>query len=166
MFLHLQPKAQQLSPFTPYLLLVHHPFFQDLAPHYLQLLVSCAKNVRFEAGQYLFREGEPANQFYLIRHGIVALEIFTPERGALTIQTLGEGDVAGWSWLFPPYHWHFDARATTLVRAIALDGVCLRTKSEEDKELGYALVMRFARVMMERLQATRLQLLDVYGDRS
>jgi len=146
-------------------ILAAHPFFQDLEPRYLQLIAGCASNVRFEAGQFIFHEGEEANHFYLIRHGRVALEIVTSERGSITIQTLGEGDVLGWSWLFPPYRWHFDARATTLTRAIALDGKCLRTKCEDDHDLGYELVKRFAHVIMQRLQATRLQLLDVYGAR-
>jgi CRP/FNR family cyclic AMP-dependent transcriptional regulator len=146
-------------------ILAAHPFFQDLPLHHLQLIVGCASNVRFEAGQFIFREGEEADSFYLIRHGRVALEIMVPERGPLTIQTLEEGDVLGWSWLFPPHRWHFDARTTTLTRAIALDGKCLRTKCEDDHDLGYELVKRFARVIMERLQATRLQLLDVYGVR-
>jgi len=144
-------------------ILATHPFFKDLNPRYLQLIVGCAANVRFEAGQFIFREGDDANQFYLIRHGSVRLEVFVPGRGPLIIQTLGEGDVLGWSWLFPPYRWVFDARAMTLTRAIALDGACLRRKCEDDHELGYELVKRFAQIIMEQLQATRLQLLDVYG---
>lgn len=144
-------------------ILAAHPFFKDLNPRYLQLVVGCASNVRFEAGRFIFHEGDEANQFYLLRHGSVSLEVSIPERGALIIQTLSEGDVLGWSWLFPPYRWAFDARAMTLTRAIALDGACLRKKCEEDHELGYELLKRFAHIIMERLQATRLQLLDVYG---
>jgi CRP/FNR family cyclic AMP-dependent transcriptional regulator len=150
--------TQTLEP-----LLAEHPFLRGLEPRYLALLVGCAANVRFEAGDYIFREGEEADRFYIIRHGKVALELFTPERGALTIQTLGAGDVLGWSWLFPPYRWRFEARALELTRAIALDGACLRRKCDEDHSLGYELVKRFAHVIVERLQATRLQLLDVYG---
>ncbi|RMG54690.1 MAG: cyclic nucleotide-binding domain-containing protein [Acidobacteria bacterium] len=147
-------------------LLAEHPFFEGLEPRHLDLIVGCAINVRFDAGTFIFREGEEANAFYIIRHGQVALEIFVPQRGPLTIQTIGQGEVLGWSWLFPPYHWHFDARAVTLTRAIALDGQCLRAKCEEDHDLGYQLVKRFAHIIMQRLQATRLQLLDVYGVRS
>lgn len=147
-------------------MLATHPFFQDLSQQHLQLISGCASNVRFDAGQFIFREGEDANQFYVIRHGKVSLEIFAPERGAISIQTLGPGEVLGWSWLFPPYTWHFDARALELTRTTALDGMCLRTKCEEDYELGYRLGQRFARVMMQRLQATRLQLLDMYGIQS
>lgn len=147
-------------------LLAAHPFFHDLPAHHLQLIVGCASNVRFDPGQFIFREGEDANQFYLIRHGTVALETVAPGGETITIQTLDEGEMLGWSWLFPPYRWLFNARATTLVRAIALDGTCLRTKCEDDHDLGYALVTRFAHVIMEQLDATRFQLLDVYGSHS
>lgn len=144
-------------------LLAEHPFFRGLDPQYLELLAGCGSNVRFEAGQTIFHEGEPADTFYLIRHGRVSLEVFSPERGPLTIQTLAAGEVLGWSWLFPPYRWFFDARALELTRAVAMDGACLRTKCEEDPRLGYEMMRRFAQVIVERLQATRLQLLDLYG---
>jgi CRP-like cAMP-binding protein len=144
-------------------ILAAHPFFKGMEEPYLQLFVDCASNVRFEAGEVIFREGEVANQFYLIRHGRVAVEISTPERGPVIIQSLGEGDVLGWSWMMPPYRWHFDARAVELTRAIALDGRCLRERSEEDHDLGFQLMKRAAHVMEERFQATRLQLLDIYG---
>jgi CRP-like cAMP-binding protein len=102
----------------------------------------------------------------MIRQGKVAIQIQAAERGPITVQTLGEGDVLGWSWLIPPYRWRFDARATELTRAIALDGKCLRTKSEEDHNLGYELLRRFSSIIVQRLEAARLQLLDVYGTRS
>ncbi len=145
-------------------ILAQHPFLKNLELQHLQLIVGCAANVRFDARQFIFREGAEAKQFYIIRHGKVGLETFVPGRGPITIQTLGEGDVLGWSWLFAPYRWHFDARALELTRAIALDGECLRGKCESDHDLGYELVKRFANVMMQRLQATRLQLLDIYGE--
>jgi len=144
-------------------ILAAHPFFKGMEPVYHQLFVDCASNVRFEAGEYIFREGGEANQFYLIRHGRAAVEISTPERGAVIIQSLGEGEVLGWSWMIPPYRWRFDARAVELTRAIALDGRCLRERSEEDHDLGFQLMKRAAHVIEERLQATRLQLLDIYG---
>jgi len=140
-----------------------HPFFAGLGEGFCTLVCGCAKNVRFEAGQYLFREGDPADQLYLIRHGRVALEVMAPGRGALTIQTLAEGEIVGVSWLFPPYHWTSDARAVTLVRAIAMDAACLRQKCEADHDLGYELMKRLVPVLVQRLQATRLQILDVYG---
>jgi CRP/FNR family cyclic AMP-dependent transcriptional regulator len=140
-----------------------HPFFAELEDRFCNLVCGCAKNVRFEAGQYLFHESEPADQFYLIRHGRVALELAAPGRGAVTFQTLGEGEIVGVSWLIPPYRWTYDARALGLVRAIAMDAACLRRKSEEDHDLGYDMMKRFVPVLVQRLEATRLQILDVYG---
>lgn len=140
-----------------------HPFFAGLGETFCALVCGCAKNVRFEAGQYLFREGDPADQLYLIRHGRVALELTAPGRGALTVQTLAEGEIVGVSWLFPPYRWMSDARAVSLVRAIAVDAACLRQKCEADHDLGYELMKRLVPVLVQRLQATRLQILDVYG---
>jgi CRP-like cAMP-binding protein len=140
-----------------------HPFFKDLDPRYLELLVGCASNVRFKADQMINRLGEEANRFFIIREGKVAIEIDVPGRGPITIQTLGAGDVLGWSWIFPPYNWNFDARAMEPTRVVALDGKCLRRKCEQDHDLGFDLMKRFAAVMIERLQATRLQLVDVYS---
>jgi CRP/FNR family transcriptional regulator, cyclic AMP receptor protein len=144
-------------------ILARHPFFEGFEPRYMQLITGCASNVRFDAGEYIFREGEPASHFYIVRQGKVALEVFAAQRGPITIETIEAGEVLGWSWLFPPYRWHFDARVVEPARAIALDGVCLRSKGESDHDLGYELVKRVAQIMMQRLQATRLQLLDVYG---
>lgn len=140
-----------------------HPFFAGLDPAYTSLICGCASNVRFETGDYLFREGAPADRFYLLRHGRVAFQVTAPGRAALTFQTLGEGEVAGLSWLIPPYRWTFDARALEQVRAIALDAACLRDKCEADHDLGYEMMKRFMPVLVRRLQATRLQILDVYG---
>ena len=145
--------------------LARHPFFEGLEPEYLRLLTGCASNARFEAGAYIFREGEEANQFYLLRQGRVALEIFAPQSPPIIIETLEEEDVLGWSWLVAPYYWRFNARAVELTRAICLDGKCLRTKCEADHNLGYHLLKRFVQIIDQRLQATRLQLLDVYAAR-
>lgn len=150
--------VQNLEP-----ILATHPFFAGLEAKYLELVAGCAANVRFNAGDKIFHQGEEANQFYLIRHGKVALDIYVPQKGIHTIQTLGEGDILGWSWLIPPYEWHFDARAIELVRAISLDGKCLRAKCEADHDLGYELLKRFAQVIGQRLDSTRIQLLDLYG---
>ncbi len=139
------------------------PLFQGLKPEQLELIAGCGSNVHFSEGELLFRDGEEADTFYVLRHGGVALETFVPARGAVTIETLEAGEVVGWSWLFQPYRWHFDARALSVVRATSFDGACLRGKCEADPVLGYALMTRFAQVMIERLQATRLRLLDVYG---
>jgi CRP-like cAMP-binding protein len=139
------------------------PVFAGLPDEHLELVAGCARNAGFEEGQLLFREGDEADTFYVVRRGRVALELHTPERGGIVIETADPGDVVGWSWLFPPYRWHFDARASEEVRAIAFDGACLRGKCAEDTALGYELMQRFAQVMIGRLQHTSFRLLDVYG---
>jgi CRP/FNR family cyclic AMP-dependent transcriptional regulator len=143
-------------------ILREHEFFKDFKPEYLELLAGCATNVVFDEGQYIFREGEKADLFYVIRHGHVALEIHDPRRGPIKIDTLQENEVLGWSWLFAPYHWHFDAKAIRLTRAIAMDGKCLREKCERDHTLGYLMMQRFNTVLADRLQETRLQVLKLY----
>jgi CRP-like cAMP-binding protein len=141
------------------------PFFSGLSTEALAAVAGCAGNVHFPAGEQLFRQGDPADSFYVVRHGSVSLETFVPARGQVMIETIEPGEVIGWSWLFPPYRWHFDARALTAVSATGFDGACLRGKCDADPALGYDLMSRFAQVLIERLQWTRLRLLDLYGDR-
>jgi CRP-like cAMP-binding protein len=144
-------------------LIADSPVFAGLGRAQLELIAGCAHNEHVAADTFLFREGAAADRFFLVRNGAVALEIGAPAGGALVIETLHDGDVAGWSWLFPPYRWQFDGRATMPTSVIAFDGACLRGKCDADHELGYQLMQRFAASIVERLQATRLQLLDVYG---
>ena len=146
-------------------ILAEHPFLRGVAPELLTLLVGCAANVRFDPGQFIFRDGEEANRFYLIRQGKIAVETSMPGQGVALIQTLGDGEVLGWSWLIPPYRWRFDAKSVEVTRAIALDGKCLRGKFDGNHDLGYELLRRFAPIIAQRIEATRLQLLDVYGAR-
>ncbi len=138
------------------------PVFDGLEPAQLELIAGCAQNDRASAGTMLLHEGEPANRFFLIRHGVVALELSSPG-GPLVIQTLTDGEVVGWSWLFAPYRWQMDGRVVSDASLVRFDGACLRAKCEEDHELGYQLMRRFAANVIDRLQATRLQLIDVYG---
>lgn len=145
-------------------ILGEHPFFDNLEEPHLATIVGCTSNVKFDAGELIFREGAPADRFYVIRHGKAAVEIFVPGRGAVSLDTVEEGEVLGWSWLFPPYKSHFDVRALTFVRALSLDGACLRAKCEKDPLLGFELMRRFNRVVVQRLEATRMQLLDLYGN--
>ena len=137
--------------------------FSGLEPAQLELIAGCGSNVRFDEGELLFREGDDAETFYLVRHGSVALEMFVPARGSITIETLEAGEVVGWSWLFAPYRWHFEARTLLSTRAIAFDANRLRNKWKEDHDFGYEMMKRFVNVIAERLDATRLQLLDMYG---
>jgi len=140
-----------------------HRFFADLNAATIELLAGCARNVVFQPGEYLFHTGDPADEFYLIRHGRVALDIVAPGRSAVTFQTVGPDELVGVSWLLPPYRWIHDARAVDAVRAIGMDATCLRRKCDSDHDLGYEMMMRFVPVLVSRLQATRVQLLDIYG---
>lgn len=144
-------------------ILAGHPFFAGMPEAQSRIVAGCARNHRFDAGTYLFHEGRPADEFFLIRHGTVAMEILQPGRAPIVFETLSEGEVVGASWLVAPYRWMFDARAATLVRAIGIDAACLRGKLEADPVLGYEMMKRFLPVLVNRLQATRLQILDVYG---
>jgi CRP-like cAMP-binding protein len=144
-------------------LLADHPFFKDMNVDSRGLIAGCGKNVRFETGALIARTGDPANQFFAIRHGRVAIELHSSSRGPLILQTLDEGEILGWSWLFPPYRWTFDACALDEVRAVAFDGECLRGKCDRDPAMGYGFMKRFAGAFMQRLQAARVQLLDLYG---
>jgi CRP/FNR family cyclic AMP-dependent transcriptional regulator len=149
---------------TPERTLEEHPFCKGLAVQYRSLLTSCALTASSEQGTYLFREGDPATSFYLLLQGKVMLEAFTEKQATIPIETIEAGEVLGWSWLFPPYRWHFSARVIEPVQAIALDAACLRAKCEEDQTFGYDLVKQIANLLMQRLQATRLLLLDMYQD--
>ncbi len=140
-----------------------HPFFHDLEPDALRLIAGCGSNMYCPRDQYLFREGEAANTFYVLREGTVALETSGAQHGTLTVETIEAGEVVGWSWLFPPYRWHFSGRAVEPVRAIALDATCLRDKCDRDHDFGYDMMKRFTAIIIDRLHATRLQALDLYA---
>jgi len=147
-------------------LLAEHPFFEGMRPEHLELLAGCASAARIDGGDFLFREGEHARAFYIVRHGSIAITSITPHEGLVTIQTLGQGEVLGWSWLLPPYRWHFGARALEPTVVVGLDATCVRGKCEQDLEFGYEIMTRFAQVMASRLEATHLQLLNIYEHRS
>ena len=140
-----------------------HPFLINLDDSLVKTLTSCASNVVFPEGTRLFLEGEEAKVFFLIRTGRVALETQAGEKGAIRIQTVGPGEVLGWSWLISPYVWHFDAIALEQIHAFSIDASCLVAKCETDNHFGYEMLRRFSAVLERRLQATRLQLLDMYG---
>src|SRR5262245_10612720 len=139
-----------MESFQP--ILDEYPFFRDLERAHLQFVASCASEARFDPGQYILCEGEEGHHFYLIREGMVALGTFIPGRGFTTVQTLGEGEIVGWSWLIPPYRWHFSGLVVTSTLAIALDAKRLREKCEADHDFGYELLKRLARVIGERLR--------------
>ncbi len=143
-------------------LLMEHPFFRGMEEAHIELIAGCGKNEHFDAGTYLFREGTPADYFYIIRQGHLALESTCPGKGAITLETLDEDEVVGWSWLFEPYRWAYCGRAVEDCRVTALDGKCLRGKCENDPLLGYELLKRFSKIVISRLRESRLQILDLY----
>jgi len=144
-------------------ILKEHPFFKDLKQEYFDIILGCASNVRFKEGGIIFREGDKANKFYLIRYGRVAIDVSLSNHRSVSIQTIQDGDILGWSWLIPPYRARFLCRAVVDTRAIALDGKCLREKCENNHDLGYELLMRMTKVFTQRLENTRIQLLNLYG---
>ena len=137
-----------------------NPFFANLSPEHLDIFAGCATEAQFNADQIVFQEGEPANQFYLIESGRVAVEAHQPSDGTVLVQILGPGDMLGWSWLFPPFAWHFRARALEPTNAIVLNGAHLLIAAERNRDFGYELMKRVAQVVIHRLQATRKHLLD------
>ena len=145
-------------------LLLEHPFFAGMEEGPRKFIAGCGRNEVFHAGDSLFREGEPAEKFFLIRHGSVSVELHVPGHEPQVVDTLQDGEIAGWSWLVPPHKWANDARAATLVRAISLDANCLRGKCESDHSVGYEVFKRFIPVIAGRLLAVRMQLVDVYGE--
>lgn len=144
--------------------LSRHPFFAGFGDDDIEKLAGCVEGVTaFEADAVVFRAGGEAKRCYLMKEGEVALEVHSPGAGSRIIQTVARGEVLGWSWLFPPFRWAFDARVLTPSTALVLDGDALRSLIAEDHDLGYEVMTRFAGLIVERLQATRLQLLDLYA---
>lgn len=136
-----------------------HPFLVGLPPHYIKLLADCALAKKFAKGEYLFRQGEFANRFYLIEKGMVVLEAFDTGEKRVVIEEVGPGKLVGWSWLFPPYIWHFDARASEPTTALFFYGTILREYCARDPSLGFELFKRMSQVMVERLQSARTRLI-------
>jgi len=144
-------------------LVAAHPLLAGLPGDVVTQVAGCARNVAYAPGELLLAEGDAADTLFLVRRGRIAIEIRAPGRGSIVVETLGPGAAVGWSWLFPPYRWQFDARAIDSVGVVAVDGACLRAKADTDDAFGHQLVTRVAAVLLERLQATRIRLLDLYG---
>ena len=141
-----------------------HPFFEGLDDWIIELIAGCGTNAVYKPEELMAREGSSADDLFVIRKGRVALLMHSSERGTLQAGTLDAGDVLGWSFLVPPYRWPVEARAVQTAHVIRMDGKCLRDKCNEDPALGYELMQRFAVLIANQLNATRLQLLDVYGE--
>lgn len=139
-----------------------HPFLLGMNQKHLGLLTDCAMAVQFKKGEVIFREGEPANRFYLIETGRVILESSGQRGGPVVIDTIGAGDLLGWAWMFPPHTWHFTARAIETTTAIFFYGTILRQYCDKDHSLGYELLKRMTPVMDRRLQAARRKMLAIH----
>ena len=146
-------------------LIITHPFFAEMEHDCSEMFCSCAGNVRFAEGEVVFKEGEKADDFYLLRAGRVGLESFVPGRGAIVFQTLEAGDIFGTSSLVPPYVWSFDARALEPSRVFRFDAACLRGKCEENPAMGYVLMKALVPKLVRRLQGARFQGLNLYADK-
>ncbi|MDJ0631006.1 MAG: cyclic nucleotide-binding domain-containing protein [Rhodobacter sp.] len=144
-------------------LLADHPVFKDFDEETLDLLAGCGRNEHFAKGSLIYKEGDEADKVYIIRRGDVAIEIAAPGRPAIVVETLNQGDVAGWSWLVPPYRSSADARAVTEVSAVSLDANCVRGKCDDHPALGYQIFKTWLPHLTKRVRAQRLQLLDLYG---
>ena len=138
-----------------------HPILRGMKEQHLRTLVETATVVRFEPGDVIFEEGEPARRFYMIRTGKVALQLVSYRVEPFTVMTLDEGDIIGWSWLFPPYRRKFTARALGVVRAISVDGKFVCEKCDEDHDLGYELMKRFAHIIENRVEALSVHLVAI-----
>jgi CRP-like cAMP-binding protein len=137
-----------------------HPFVRGLSGPDTQRLLAGATLVEFEPGEIIFREGEPANRLYLIESGEVELESSSAGSGMVPMETLHEGEALGWSWLFPPFAWHFQARSTRTTRVICCHGSRLLVEAEEDHNFGYELMKRVSQIVIHRLQASRQRFIE------
>lgn len=143
---------------------VQHPFVRDIEDKYIDVLLNCASEEKFKKGEFLFKEGEDASKFYLIRSGKVNLGISDAEKGEIDILTLRAGEVLGWSWIVTPYVWHFDAEVTEDVTLFSLDGECLKAQCEKDKVFGYEILKRVSQLIEQRLNILKMQLMDRYTE--
>jgi CRP/FNR family cyclic AMP-dependent transcriptional regulator len=140
-----------------------HPFFAGLDAASVAELAGCARNEHYRTNEYLFREGGSADHFYVVTRGRIALELSSPGSGSQILDSAGKGEVLDWPWLIPPHRWFFDARAVEPTSVVSLNSACLRGKCDMDPALGCELLQRVAQVMSQRLQATRVRLMDLYG---
>jgi CRP/FNR family transcriptional regulator, cyclic AMP receptor protein len=140
-----------------------HPFFAELTPEQLDALSGDGVPAAYRPGERIFAEGAAADRFWLVETGSVALDMRVPGRGDQVLETLVGPTVLGWSWLSPPYRWHFGAIAREPATAIAFDAASVRRRGEADPAFGYAILRCFTPVIIQRLQAARLRVLDMYA---
>jgi CRP/FNR family transcriptional regulator, cyclic AMP receptor protein len=143
--------------------LAAHAFSDGLSPRFIAELAAMAKFEQYPAGEWIAAKDDPAHWFHLVVRGRCAIEVTSPGREPLVIATVHANEVLGWSWMLPPHVWHFDVLALDDTHTIAIDGDALRAACRADHDLGYEVTQRLAGVIASRLEATRHQLVDVYG---
>ena len=141
-----------------------HPFFKGMKSHHLAMMYKGAREASYNPGETLFSVGEPANRFFLVRSGSVGIEAHDPGGGVASIESVREGEVIGWSWLFPPFTWHLRARALEPTSVIVLDGAHLLATAEQYHDFGYELMKRVAQILVHRQNATQKQLLQLQSE--
>lgn len=146
-------------------ILGEHSFFQDISKDDLEFIAGCGKNVIFNEKEMIARPGNPADKFYLIRQGHAALILEIPPFKPFIYQTIGENEILGLSWLIPPYRWTVAVQAMQTLKAIEIDGACIREKCEKNPILGFKLMKHLVQILVSREEAARLHLLDVYGNK-
>jgi CRP-like cAMP-binding protein len=144
-------------------LIAGHPFLKGLDPEHVDVMTTDARLSHIAGGTLIAQEGDEARRFYLLLEGEASIEALIPGRGQVGFQTVGVGEALGWSWLFPPFRWHFTARAATDIRALEWDTEKLRALAERHPRFGYELSRRLMQVLLKRLQATHSQLIEFYG---
>lgn len=140
-----------------------HKLFANLEPGHIETLAKYSKEQQVPAGQNLFTQGQPANTFYMIVSGVVIVETPAIYGPTLTLQQLGTGRILGWSWMIPPYRWHFQARVEEDATVLEFDGSALLALCEKDPAFGYELLKRFASLMGERLESARRRMMDAWN---
>jgi len=145
-------------------ILAEHQFFAGMPEDITRTLAGCARNEKYTEGEVIASEGQSADRFFLVRHGSVAVELRSPGRGPLIVETVGEGEVFGWSAFVAPYRFMFDMRARQLTRLVSLDSACLRNKFDSDPQLGYAVHRQIVPIMAKQLDSVRLQMLNLYAE--
>lgn len=128
-----------------------HPFFRGMNAEHISMMLEGASEREFMAGDFLFRAGEPANKFFFILDGTIAIESSNRAGARTIVQSVGGGEVLGWSWLYPPFVWHLDARVIEHADCLVLDGAHLLIAAERDHDFGYDLMKRVAQVLIQRL---------------
>ena len=145
------------------LLLAEHPFFRGISESYIDYLAECADQITFNSGDYVFRYQKPADEFYILLEGNVLLLNNIPGKNIIPLETVNAPNIVGWSWVEPPYQWHFDAKAQTALKCLSIQAGKLRVKMNTDKEFGFEIYRRFFSVVVDRLQASRMQSMDLYA---